>query len=103
MKKSELKQIIREEIKSIIKEVRWSTSVLRKQGYRLGSLITDISKLKKGSIYCLVEMGMGEWQGGYRYDGIVNGKHKFTSVVQGDNSVMTYTEKQFEDQAVDGC
>lgn len=75
--------------------------LLKKQGFELGDMLKNKSELKKGDIYCIVDMGMVQWQGGFKYDGFKSGKHKFISTL-GDDMELEYTDDEIIDSIEDG-
>lgn len=86
----------------IVEGLNLSDELLKKQGYELGDTITKKDQLKVGDIYCIVDWGMSNWQGGYKYEGKKNGKHHFVSILQGEESEINYTESELKDAIDDG-
>lgn len=42
---------------------------LQQQGAQLGQILKDKSELQEGTHYCIVDLGLNEWNSGYRYLG----------------------------------
>lgn len=47
----------------------FGTEHLEKQGSALGPLVKDFKDLIVGREYCMVDTGIDEWNGGYKYAG----------------------------------
>ena len=45
------------------------TKHLREQSAKLGQILTNPDQLKEGKDYCIVDLGLNEWNSGYRYTG----------------------------------
>jgi hypothetical protein len=83
------------------------TDNLKKQGATLGKELTSSDELKKNKFYCIVDMGMLDWNGGYEYKGVVDGKHMFKDMLSPGNkpygeNPMTFTDSELEDYITDG-
>lgn len=78
---------------------QYGQSHLRKQGSELGKLVKNINELKKNIDYCIVDFGLGEWNGGYRFTGIENGEYKFKDTISphGDKYNESFTKEELLD------
>jgi len=50
-------------------ETGYGTSHLEQQGAILGNILTTADELEEGQMYCIVDLGMNEWNSGYKYLG----------------------------------
>lgn len=48
---------------------KFGTAHLKNQDCGLGNIINSADKLVPGNWYCIADMGLGEWNGGYEYVG----------------------------------
>lgn len=55
--------------KSFEPETGYGTSHLANQGVSLGKILTEVTELVANSTYCIVDLGLNEWNGGNKYLG----------------------------------
>lgn len=48
-------------------ESGYGTSHLKKQGVSLGKILTEVEELVAGETYCIVDLGLNAWNGGYTW------------------------------------
>lgn len=85
-------------------ESRWNAAIknygtehLKDQGASLGAVLKSKDQLVVGDDYCIVDFGLNEWNSGYKYEGVVDGVHKFSDnlVPPGsEGNPMDFTEEE---------
>jgi len=60
------------------KDYSYGTAHLQDQNVKLGENLESTDDLIIGQEYCIVDLGVNEWNGGYKYMGYINNVHDFS-------------------------
>lgn len=75
----------------------FGTNYLKSQGYNVNSTIESINDLEIGEDYLIADMGLGELNGGYEYQGKIGDNYIFKDImnypgVEGQDQIFTEEE-----------
>jgi hypothetical protein len=70
--------------------------------FELGKILKSEKEIKKGKEYCIVDLGMGQWMGGLKYEGKKGDSHLFVSTIQFDDLELEYTDDELFTAIKDG-
>lgn len=81
------------------KDYSYGTAHLQQQGVKLGENVESIDDLIVGQEYCIVDLGLGEWNGGYKYMGYINNVHDFSDTfdIDNDTSATSFTDAEMDE------
>jgi len=81
-----------------VNEAKYGTNHLKDQGVAIGNIIKKESELKVGDEYCIVDLGLAEWNGGWVLKSTDKGVYKFESnLAPDDNETIEYTKAELKD------
>jgi len=64
----------------------YGTKHLSSQGSSIGQILKSIKDLKKGKVYCIVDFGLNEWNGGWKLNIVSGDTYTFESILGAPNS-----------------
>jgi hypothetical protein len=109
MKEKQWKELLNEgkHVVDILYERTYSKELLKKNNYRLGSILKKASELKQGRDYCIVDFGTNTWQPGLKLVAIQTNVYKFETDIPHDDYKTELTGDEvaeyLKDKAIAYC